>query len=144
MQKESKMYMQQISRMKVGRTVALLFFLFLTLGSSIYGKGKAGIVFDKRNVNIGTVYKANPIKVFYLNFKNNGNENLMITDVRTDCDCTTTEYSSEPVAPNLSGRIKVKIDLHKFFPCEILKKIAVYSNANKRPIVIKIKGKVMY
>ena len=137
------MYMQQISKMKESRAILLLI-LFMTFGLSIYGKGKAGIAFDKLNVNIGTVYKANPIKVFYLNFKNNGNENLIITEVRTDCDCTTTEYSGEPIAPNLSGRIKVKIDLHKFFPCDILKKIAVYSNANKKPLVIKIKGKVMY
>lgn len=143
MQKGLRMSMQQISKMKEGRAV-LLFFLFLAFGVSIYGKSKAGIVFEKRNVNIGTVYKANPIKVFYLNFKNNGSENLIITDVRTDCDCTTTEYSGEPIAPNLSGRIKVRLDLHKFFPCDIFKKIAIYSNANKKPIVINIKGKVKY
>lgn len=136
------MCIQLITNKVVSRRLLLYVLLLLPLTSQ--AKGKARICFDRRNVNIGIVLKAQPVKIFYLTFKNKGSENLLITEIKTDCDCTTTEFSDKPVSPNMSGQIKVKVDLHNFFPCNISKRVAVYTNADAKPVVIKIKGKVMY
>lgn len=43
-------------------------------------------------------------------FTNTGNEALLISDVKTSCGCTASDYPKEPVAPGEKGTIKAVFD----------------------------------
>lgn len=43
-------------------------------------------------------------------FTNNGDEPLIITQVKAECGCTTPNYSQEPILPGASGKITVQYD----------------------------------
>lgn len=50
-------------------------------------------------------------KVAYtFTFKNTGNSNLLVKDVKADCGCTTPHWDKQPVKPGESGRIEVVFD----------------------------------
>ena len=43
-------------------------------------------------------------------FRNSGNKNLIIEDVRASCGCTVPEKPEKPLAPGEEGVIKAKFD----------------------------------
>jgi peptidoglycan-associated lipoprotein len=79
--------------------------------SSLYGKSLEGMPimeFDEREVELGTVKKGEK-REFKYRFVNKGSVPLNISIV-TACECTTTEYSKEKVAPGEEGFIHVIFD----------------------------------
>lgn len=77
-------------------------------------------------------------------FTNKGGGELIIKDIKTDCDCTTVQYPNEAAYKHSSGdEIKITVDLTPFFPGPILKKVAIYTNGQPQPVVITIKGHVV-
>jgi len=46
----------------------------------------------------------------FLNLKNTGNSDLIITKVEASCGCTVAKYSKEPVKPGEEGLIEVIFD----------------------------------
>lgn len=79
--------------------------------SSLYGKSLKGVPimsFEERKIDLGKVKKGKNRKFEY-RFVNRGDVPLQIAMI-TACECTTTEYSTEPVAPGESGVIKVIFD----------------------------------
>lgn len=99
-----------------------------------------GIKLDAQHFDLGTVYLNDAVKHIDVGFTNTGRQDLVISDVKTDCDCTTATFSPEPVSSGDKGEIHIQVDLTKFFPQEIQKRVAVYSNATKEPMMIDIKG----
>lgn len=79
--------------------------------SSLYGKSLKGVPimdFDQRKVALGKVKKGEK-REFDYTFTNKGKVPLTISII-TACECTTTDYSTEPVAPGETGKIHVLFD----------------------------------
>jgi hypothetical protein len=109
----------------------------------------AKIEFSKEIHDYGTIkYDADPYCTF--EFKNTGNEPLIISNAKGSCGCTVPEWSKEPIAPGASGSIRVKYDTKR--PGAINKSVTVSTNvvtgtdATGNPIyydaLLKIKGEV--
>ena len=74
-------------------------------------------------------------------FTNNGNEPLILSNVRASCGCTTPNWSKEPIMPGQKGSIKVHYNTNNVGGFN--KSITVTSNAVDTPrMVLKIRGKV--
>ncbi len=100
----------------------------------------AKIEFTKDTHDYGTVkYGADGTCTF--EFKNTGNEPLIISTAKGSCGCTVPEWPKEPIAPGAKGSIRVKYDTKR--PGPINKSVTITSNAVNEPNkVIRIKGEV--
>ena len=101
----------------------------------------AKIEFTKETHDYGTIkYGADGSCTF--EFKNTGNEPLIISNAKGSCGCTVPEWPKEPIAPGAKGVIKVKYDTKR--PGAINKSVTITSNAINEPTkVIRIKGNVL-
>jgi hypothetical protein len=125
----------------------LLFSFALLLGASLVSveataqieKG-AKIEFSKETHDYGNIkYDGDPYCTF--EFKNTGDEPLIISNAKGSCGCTVPEWPKEPIAPGAKGSIRVKYDTKR--PGPINKSITIDSNAINEPMkVLKIVGEV--
>ena len=101
----------------------------------------AKIEFTKDTHDYGTVkYGADGTCTF--EYKNTGNEPLIISTAKGSCGCTVPEWPKEPIAPGAKGTITVKYDTKR--PGAINKSVTITSNAVNEPTkVIRIKGNVL-
>lgn len=107
--------------------------------ASTDGGGAAKIAFDKEVHDYGTIQQyADATCVF--EFKNTGNQPLVITKVITSCGCTVPDYPKKPVMPGQTGQIQVTYDSSKLG--DINNQIVVRSTAEEGTVILKIKGKV--
>jgi hypothetical protein len=118
-------------------------FVGLTAFNKVEAQIETGpkIEFSKETHDYGTVkYGADGTCTF--EFKNNGNEPLIISNAKGSCGCTVPEWPKEPIAPGAKGSIKVKYDTKR--PGAINKSVTITSNAVNEPTkVIRIKGNVL-
>jgi len=95
--------------------------------------------------DFGTVTDGEKVVHVY-EFKNTGNQPLMIQRAEAGCSCTTADWTKTPVAPGKTGTIKVTFNSEgKAGPA--MKEITIKSNAelpNKNMVrySIFLKGKV--
>jgi hypothetical protein len=67
------------------------------------------ISFDKTTMDYGIIKKgSDPLRKF--NFKNQGDEALVISNAHGSCGCTVPEYPKQPIAPGETGSIDVRYD----------------------------------
>lgn len=101
----------------------------------------AKIEFTKDTHDYGTVkYGADGTCTF--EFKNTGNEPLIISTAKGSCGCTVPEWPKEPIAPGATGVIKVSYDTMR--TGEINKSVTITSNAINAPDkIVFIKGTVL-
>lgn len=64
---------------------------------------------DSTIKDLGKVKEGQVVEVNY-RFKNSGNKNLIIANVRASCGCTVPEKPEKPFAPGEEGVIKAKFD----------------------------------
>jgi hypothetical protein len=75
-------------------------------------------------------------------FKNTGDQPLIISEARKSCGCTVPDYPKEPIMPGKTGVITVKYDSKR--PGAINKSVTIVSNAINNPnAIIRIKGQVL-
>ena len=121
--------------------------LFNTVSAQIEKGPK--IEFSKETHDYGNIkYVGEPNCTF--EFKNTGNEPLIITNAKGSCGCTVPDWPKEPIAPGATGVIKVKYDTNR--PGPINKSVTISTNvatgkdATGNPTyydaVIRIKGEV--
>lgn len=100
----------------------------------------AKIVFAALEHNYGTINKGGDGNCVF-EFKNEGNEPLILSNVKASCGCTTPSWTKEPVMPGQTGQIKVRYNTNNVGG--FTKTITVTSNAVDNPrVVLKIKGTV--
>jgi len=101
----------------------------------------AKIEFKKETHDYGTVkFGENGDCTF--EFKNTGNEPLIISNAKGSCGCTVPDWPKEPIAPGETGKITVHYDTQR--AGAINKSVTINSNAVNEPIkVIRIKGNVL-
>ncbi|SHI94024.1 Protein of unknown function [Mesonia phycicola] len=113
----------------------IAFAIFLFVG--IAAQAQAKIEFEEETIDYGQVeYNSDGVRTFI--FTNTGTEPLVIDKVKSTCGCTVPEKPKDPIAPGEKGEIKVKYATNRQGP--IRKTITVYSNADRSPLPLKIKG----
>ena len=70
---------------------------------------KTKIKFDKDEFDFVKIKEGDEVSHRF-NFTNVGTNDLVITNVKPSCGCTTPTYSQEPVKPNEKGFIDVKFN----------------------------------
>lgn len=98
------------------------------------------ITFSEQEHNYGNIQKGGDGNCEFV-FTNEGNEPLILSNVKASCGCTTPSWTKEPIMPGKNGSIKVRYNTNNIGSFN--KTITVTSNAVNSPrIVLKIKGKV--
>lgn len=102
----------------------------------------AKIEFSKETHDYGNIkYDGEPNCSF--EFKNTGDQPLIISNAKGSCGCTVPEWPKEPIAPGAKGSIRVKYDTKR--PGPINKSVTINSNAVNVEggiSVLRIKGEV--
>lgn len=75
------------------------------------------------------------------NFKNLGEEAIVINRVRSTCGCTIPDWPREPIEPGKGGSITVEYNTAQ--AGTFMKSVYVYSSAANSPVKLQIKGKVI-
>ncbi len=100
----------------------------------------AKISFTETEHNYGTIQKGGNGDCEFT-FKNEGNEPLILQNVKASCGCTTPSYTQKPVMPGQTGTIKVHYNTNNVGGFS--KTVTVTSNAVDNPrVVLRIKGNV--
>lgn len=100
------------------------------------------ITFDSTSMNMGRIVEGAQVeKVF--NFKNTGNVDLVITDVRGSCGCTVAKnWPRMPISPGERHAITVNFDSDGR-PGMQHKTITVVANTTPPTTVLRISGEVI-
>jgi len=98
------------------------------------------ITFDKTTFDYGTI-KPNSDGTRYFNVTNTGDKPLVLSNVKASCGCTTPQFSTDPIMPGKSA--KIKVGYNTAINGGFNKMIEVFSNdpANSRTVIY-IKGNV--
>lgn len=75
-------------------------------------------------------------------FRNNGNEDLVIQQLRTTCGCTAAVASTGPYAPGASGSIEASYDSRGKIGFAT-KEIQVVTNDPRGPQILRLEGTVL-
>ena len=98
------------------------------------------ITFNEQEHNYGTLKKGGDGNCEFL-FTNEGNEPLILSNVKASCGCTVPTWTKEPIMPGKTGSIKVRYNTNNVGG--FTKTITVTCNAINAPrTTLKIKGKV--
>lgn len=119
----------------------ILFSLLLTLMTSLsFAQDGAKISVDKDLHNYGTMKQGADGDCFFV-IKNEGNQDLLITDAKGSCGCTVPEYSKDPIKPGKTMKMKVHYDTNRIG--DFSKSVTITSNAIDTPVkVVQIRGVV--
>jgi len=115
-------------------------FVFIALFiAGLSAQAQAKIEFKSETIDYGNIAKGSDgVRVF--EFTNTGDQELVVSQVKSSCGCTVPEKPKGPIAPGGTGEIKVKYDTKRVGP--IRKTVTVYSNATEPMKALKIKGVV--
>lgn len=109
-----------------------------TAAGTYKGTG-AEIKFEKLSVDFGEL-KVGDVKTVTVTFTNIGKKPLILDDVISSCDCTTVDWSKQPIMPGKKGTIKATYTAkHTGL---ISKRLTVLSNANTDRVILQLKGEV--
>ena len=120
----------------------LLFSVILTfvVVSSINAQQKGVLITFKKTIHdYGTIKEGDGPVTCSFEFANTGKKPLIIERIITSCDCATSTWDKEPLAPGASSNIKVIFNPSQR-PGKIDKTITVYSNAETATVVLQIRG----
>jgi hypothetical protein len=97
------------------------------------------ISFPADKHEFGAVPQGTPV-THEFSFKNTGAVPLVLSNVSTECGCTTPEWPKEPIAPNATAKIKVIYNAANLG--DFTKRVTVMSNASVPQIILTIHGEV--
>lgn len=98
------------------------------------------IEFEETTINYGKIDSNSDGRKSF-KFKNVGNAPLIIHKVKGSCGCVVLDYPKKPIMPNQTGQIDIVYNVLK--KGRISRTVTVTSNAKKKVVVLKIKGKVL-
>ncbi len=96
--------------------------------------------FAETEKDLGKIEHQKPVTVEF-EFTNNGISPLQITDVKTSCGCTASDWPKEAVAPGQKASIKATYNAASLGVFS--KTVTVYSNAEQTTTLLKLKGEVV-
>ncbi len=127
-----------MKNLKLLYVVFFSLFLFTGISAQI---NKAKIRFEEEVYDFGIINIDAGYMFHEFSFVNIGDMPFIINDVRTSCGCTTPEWTKEPVIPGQSGSVTVRFN-PKGRPGPFSKSITINSNAERQPVILRIKGTV--
>ena len=89
--------------------------------------------------DFGKITQGTPVETTF-EFKNTGENPLVLSNVKAACGCTATEYTKEPVQPGESGFVKGVFNAQA--EGVFNKTITVTTNTAEKATVLTIKGEV--
>lgn len=95
---------------------------------------------SKTTIDVGKTGFEVPVTATF-ELRNRGLKSLHITDVKADCGCTKVDYPRNPVGMGDRFTISLTYDARQMGHFQ--KQVAVYSNATKAPVYLKMKGVVV-
>lgn len=123
----------------IGSVIAVQAQTSKSKSESTYKGTGAEIKFDKLSVDFGTL-SVGDVKTVTITFTNIGKKPLILDDVISSCDCTTVDWSKQPIMPGKKGTIKATYTAkHTGL---ISKRLTVLSNANTDRVILQLKGEV--
>ncbi|MFM2395417.1 MAG: hypothetical protein RLZZ546_3400 [Bacteroidota bacterium] len=121
-----------------------MFFTLLLLSLSVFsfaipfGIGGSKLFFENTVVNYGKVLKGSePLKK--VPFKNIGDKPLIITDAKTSCGCTVSDYPKSPIQPGETAFIEVRYDTNRI---GVFNKTVTITTLDGESTVLQVKGEV--
>ena len=133
--------MKQRIRIIIAAVVALLLLTPAAFARKSDNGGQAKLKMAETTYDFGLIDENGGAVSHEFEFINNGNGNLVIYDVTTQCGCTRPEFPKNPVAPGKKGKIKVTF-LPQGRPGSLNKKITVYTNGKPAKTSLRITGRV--
>lgn len=103
---------------------------------------QAVITFVKTDHDFGKINEADGRVSTIFEFKNEGMEPLVLSNVRASCGCTTPKWTREPIEPGQTGTITVTYNPNGR-PGKFQKTITVTSNASNATAKLFIRGEVI-
>ncbi len=101
----------------------------------------AQIQFENETYDFGKIIQGDIVR-YQFKFKNTGNKDLIISDVKGSCGCTITQFPKNPIKPNQEATIDVSFNsAAKMGPQN--KNLTVYTNAEPSLKILYIKGEVI-
>lgn len=85
------------------KTVVLSLILFLSISTAF---AQADITFEKTEYDFGTYEEKDDTLWYSFKFKNTGTEPLIISDIKTACECTLADWVKKPIMPGQAGVVK--------------------------------------
>jgi|YNPMSStandDraft_2_1061718.scaffolds.fasta_scaffold00472_7 hypothetical protein len=99
------------------------------------------IQFEKETHDFGKIVQGDIVR-YQFKFKNTGNKDLVISDVKASCGCTVTQFPKHPIKPQEEATIDVSFNsAAKMGPQN--KTLTVFTNAEPSIKVLYIKSEVI-
>lgn len=117
--------------------IILFFFAFV-----YQAKSQGKIVFEKTSHDFGTIKEIDGRAEAVFKFTNEGNEPIILTQVKSSCGCVTPEWTREPVLPNKSGFVKAIYNPSNR-PGRFRKSLTVKTNSEPKIILLYLHGQVI-
>lgn len=111
----------------------LLFILFISPFYTAHAQ-QAKSFFDTLQYDFGVMQQGDTAE-HYFYFTNSSATELVITEVKTTCSCTASEYPQNPVKPGEKAFIKVAFDTHDK-EGQYAKGINLYTNMGEINLII--------
>jgi len=124
------------------KTILWMFILpfFLTAGLNNESvNDKELIAWETKTYDFGEIPVGTPVDARFL-LTNNSEDHLVISNVKTSCGCTASDYTKEPIAPGMASSITATYNAKK--PGPFTKTISVFTNFSEEPTILKISGSV--
>ncbi len=98
------------------------------------------LYFAEATYDFGEMMEDGP-GIHKIEFKNIGEEPVVINRVRSSCGCTIPSWPKAPIEPGATGEIEVEYNTALVGPFR--KTVYIYSTAVNTPVKIMIKGEVL-
>jgi hypothetical protein len=126
----------------MNKFITAIIAIFITAFSMLADDNGAKISFVEKSHDFGTIKEANGPVSYEFEFKNVGNEPLVILSARASGGCNRPEYPEKPIKPGEKGKIKITYN-PAGRPGEFDRKIKIQTNDKNRRPVLKITGVVI-
>ena len=123
--------------------LSLSFLITLSHENSVAQNSNSDMKFEKKIHDFGRIKEEGGRVLYKFKFKNTGKTPIIIERVQSSCGCTTPDWTRSPVLPDKHGFVSAEFD-PKERPGAFDKNIKVFTNVEKEPIKLVIKGDVIH
>ncbi len=131
-----KLFKRDPSTIRGGIFYFISFLVLVLFGTTPILQAQAKIKFTETKKDLGKVKKGEIVSADY-EFKNEGDQPLIITNFEVECSCTTVDFPKQPIAPGQTNKLTVKFDTKSAYDRQD-RKVVIISNA-KNSASVRIK-----
>lgn len=91
-------------------------------------KALTAIAFEKASYDFGTIYEGEKVTYSFI-YTNIGKADLQLSSVATTCGCTASEYTTDPIKPGETGKIRITFNSANRLGMQH-KKVIIRANTN--------------